>query len=208
MEPAQRLRPVVRRTLLKGIFTLVACALILYNTTIQAGLPRENVAMPRARKRVAIGAGIGAVLALAVVAGLVLSVSPSGDLTARQINTGPDRVAIKGYDAVAYFTLGRAVEGKPEFDHLWRGARWRFANARHRDLFAENPNRFAPQYGGYCALGVALGKSFDVDPKAWTIVDGKLFLNHDIDVREEFRNQIAVHVGKADALWSSLPEAN
>ena len=85
-------------------------------------------------------------------------------------------VAIHGYDTVAYFTDGKATKGKSEFEHVWEDARWHFASATNRDLFATNPDRYAPKFGGYCAAGVALGEYADVDPEAFSIVDGKLYM--------------------------------
>ena len=85
--------------------------------------------------------------------------------------------AIDGYDPVAYFTDGKAVKGQSRFTHEWMGATWLFASAEHRDLLAADPERYAPQYGGYCAYAVSQGATADIDPSAWKIVDGKLYLN-------------------------------
>jgi YHS domain-containing protein len=95
------------------------------------------------------------------------------------INTGYfGGIAIKGYDPVAYFTMGRATKGSKEFAYKWLGTPWYFANAKHRELFAADPVKYAPQFGGYCSLGVAYGQnSANIDPEAWTIIDGKLYLN-------------------------------
>ena len=96
------------------------------------------------------------------------------------INTGYfGGIAIKGYDPVAYFTMGRAMKGSERFAHKWFGTPWHFANAKHRDLFAADPVKYAPQFGGYCADGVAYGQSTaNIDPEAWRIIDGKLYLNY------------------------------
>ncbi len=91
------------------------------------------------------------------------------------------RLSISGYDPVAYFTDGRPVRGKAEFEHVWRKLRWRFASGEHRDLFVKHPQRYAPQYDGYCAMGAAIEAAAHkdtVDPEAWAIVDGKLYLVH------------------------------
>ena len=117
--------------------------------------------------------------ALAMLANISLS---AGELFAGEINTGPGEVAIKGYDAVAYFTMGEAVKGSDEIAQSWLGATWHFANEEHREAFAKNPIKFAPQYGGYCAIGVSLGRRvIDIDPEAWRIVEGKLYLNYGHD---------------------------
>ncbi len=91
-------------------------------------------------------------------------------------NVDADNVAIQGYDTVAYFVDSKATKGKSEFEHSWQDARWQFASTTNRDLFAANPNRYAPQYGGYCSLGLAAGEYANGNPEAWSIVDGKLYL--------------------------------
>ena len=91
------------------------------------------------------------------------------------------RLSISGYDPVAYFTDGKPVQGKAEIEYLWHKLRWRFASPAHRDLFAKDPDHYAPQYDGYCAMGVSnddAAHKDTVDPEAWAIVDGKLYLVH------------------------------
>ena len=91
------------------------------------------------------------------------------------------RLSISGYDPVAYFTDGKPVPGSSEFEYVWHDARWRFSSPAHRELFVVNPERYAPQYDGYCAMGASLEKGAHkdtVDPNAWAIVDGKLYLTH------------------------------
>jgi YHS domain-containing protein len=97
------------------------------------------------------------------------------------VNTGYfGDVAIKGYDPVAYFVDGRAVEGNEQYSQRWLGATWHFASAEHRDLFVKDPSRYAPQYGGYCADGVSFGTvTTNVDPRAWRIIDDKLYISYD-----------------------------
>ncbi|WHO80610.1 YHS domain-containing (seleno)protein [Rhizobium leguminosarum] len=97
------------------------------------------------------------------------------------VNTGYfGDVAIKGYDPVAYFTENQAIEGSETYSYHWLGATWYFASARNRDLFKGDPSRYAPQYGGYCADGVSFGTvTTNIDPKAWRIIDGKLYLSYD-----------------------------
>ena len=75
------------------------------------------------------------------------------------------------------------MEGERKFTHKWMGTEWRFASAKHRDLFAENPEKYAPQYGGWCAWAVSQGYPASVDPEAWRIVDGKLYLNYSKSVQ-------------------------
>jgi len=113
-------------------------------------------------------------------------------------------VAIKGYDPVAYFADAKAIEGSEDFELTWRNAAWRFASAAHRDEFEKNPEKYAPQYGGYCAFGVSRGYAVDVDPEAWHVVDGKLYLNYNKDVQTEWRKDVAGYVKKADENWPKI----
>ena len=98
-----------------------------------------------------------------------------------EINTGYfGDVAIKGYDPVAYFTMSRAQVGSEAHATKWLGATWHFANAEHQQMFQSNPIKYAPQYGGHCADGIAYGDTTtNIDPSAWRIIDGKLYLNYD-----------------------------
>ncbi len=113
-------------------------------------------------------------------------------------------VAIDGWDPVAYFTDGKPVEGSREFVHEWNGATWRFASAAHRDLFAQAPEKYAPQYGGYCAWAVSQGYTADIDPEAWKIEDGRLYLNYSLDVQKKWATDIPGNIAKADANWPKL----
>ena len=121
------------------------------------------------------------------------------------INTGYfGGIAIKGYDPVAYFTKGRAIKGSEKFALTWMGAPWHFANARHRDLFAAEPIKYAPQFGGYCADGVAYGQSTaNIDPEAWRIINGKLYLNYDKGAAAELE-EIPGQIDKAKANWPKI----
>jgi YHS domain-containing protein len=113
-------------------------------------------------------------------------------------------VAIHGYDPVAYFTDGKPVKGASAFEHRWMGATWRFASAENRDAFAADPDRFAPQYGGYCAWAVSRGSTAPSDPQAWTIVDGKLYLNYGTGIQRKWERDVRGNVAKADANWPEL----
>ena len=112
--------------------------------------------------------------------------------------------ALKGYDAVAYHTVGKPVEGSSRFTYKWRDATWRFASGKHRDLFAADPERYAPAYGGYCAYGVAQGAKVDIDPSAWHIVDGKLYLNVNKRVQQTWKTDIPGYIALANQHWQSL----
>jgi YHS domain-containing protein len=124
------------------------------------------------------------------------------------IATGPDNVAIKGYDTVAYFTDGKPVKGRSEFAYTWNDVEWHFANAAHRDLFAGNPERYAPQFGGFCAMGLSMDKQAVADPTAWTIVDGKLYLKFSESARDRWRKDKAANIEKAEANWAKRQKQN
>src|SRR5262245_43490248 len=116
-----------------------------------------------------------------------LAVPQARHALAQQVNAARG-LAIQGYDVVAYFTDGRPVRGTEAFTHRWQNAEWRFTSAEHRDAFAASPERYAPQYGGFCAYGVAQGYRVDIDPEAWRIVDGRLYLNYSQSVNRTWLN--------------------
>lgn len=114
--------------------------------------------------------------------------------------------AVRGYDVVAYFTQGKPVEGKSDYSHSWNNATWRFASAEHRDLFAANPEKYAPQYGGWCAWAVSQGYTASVDPAAWRIVDGKLYLNYSKSVQSQWAQDIPGHIEKGNTNWPGIKQ--
>lgn len=131
-------------------------------------------------------------LAAPVIAGIViLFASAPAALAEDVVNTGYfGDVAIKGYDPVAYFTENKAIEGSPANSYRWLGAEWHFASAGNRELFIANPGKYAPQYGGYCADGVSFGTvTTNIDPQAWRIIDGKLYLSYDPGAADGFEKK-------------------
>jgi enamine deaminase RidA (YjgF/YER057c/UK114 family) len=117
------------------------------------------------------------------------------------------RLSIGGYDPVAYFTDAKPVPGKSEFEYVWHDALW--SSAAHRDLFIKDPEHYAPQYDGYCALGVSLAKGAHkdtVDPEAWAIVNGKLYLAHTTRALDRWRENAAANIELADAHWSTVKD--
>ena len=112
--------------------------------------------------------------------------------------------AIEGYDPVAYFTDGKPVPGKAEYSHDWMGVTWRFASAEHRDAFAADPAKYAPQYGGFCAWAVSEGYTAEIDPDAWHIEGGKLYLNYSKSVQERWAKNIPGNIRKADGNWPKI----
>lgn len=113
-------------------------------------------------------------------------------------------VAVRGADVVAYFASGRPASGRAEFAHDWNGARWLFSSAANRDAFAAEPARYAPQYGGFCAWAVSQGYRAPIDPDAWRIVDGKLYLNYSRAVQLRWDLMRVSNISKADANWPRL----
>ncbi|WP_299408058.1 YHS domain-containing (seleno)protein [Acaryochloris sp. IP29b_bin.148] len=135
--------------------------------------------------------------------------SQSGDPQQGQANAKPaifaeEGAAIRGYDPVAYFTDGGPVKGKSEFSYEWQGATWQFASAENRDSFSSNPKKYAPQYGGYCAWAVKEGTTAPIDPQAWKVVDGKLYLNYSLDIQKKWEADIPGHIAEADQNWPGV----
>jgi len=106
--------------------------------------------------------------------------------------------AVDGYDAVAYFTSGKPVKGNKKFQIDYKGAEWRFASKANMELFQANPDKYAPQYGGYCAWAMARGHTASGDPKQWAIVDGKLYLNYDAKIKAKWDVDRPGFIAKAD----------
>lgn len=113
-------------------------------------------------------------------------------------------LAVGGHDPVAYFTEGRPVKGDRQFSLRHLGAEWRFASAANRDAFAAAPEKYAPQYGGYCAWAVSQGYTASGDPQFWKVVDGKLYLNYDASVQKKWEVDIPGFITKADKNWPAV----
>ena len=141
--------------------------------------------------------------AAAPLAGLALR--PARAATAPVFNS--DGVAINGYDPVAYFTEATHVEGSDAHMAEWKGAKWKFASAANRDRFAADPEAFAPQYGGYCAYAMSNGYIAPTDPDAWTVYEGKLYLNFNLSVRDRWSRDIPGHVASANKHWPGILNA-
>lgn len=121
-----------------------------------------------------------------------------------QINTDTNDLAIHGYDAVSYFSQSGPVRGEPQYSASYREAIYHFASASNRDAFRADPARYAPQFGGYCAMGVALNKKLDVDPMAWRIVDGKLYLNLNKQVQRKWLQDVPGNISTAERNWFGI----
>ncbi len=142
---------------------------------------------------------------LAIFAAGLLLASANCAAAEKPVNTTYfGNLAVQGYDTVAYFTDKKPVEGSKEFAAEWNGAVWRFASSAHRDQFKADPVKFAPQYGGYCAYAVSQNNTANIDPKAWSVVEGKLYLNYDKDIQAKWEKDRAPYIAKADANWPKL----
>ncbi len=108
--------------------------------------------------------------------GLALILLPSGLSLAQGNPVEPPRVILKGHDPVAYFTDKRPVKGAPNIKFDWDEGRYLFTSAKHQEMFSSNPDRYAPQFGGHCTVGMSMGIKAEADPELWMIVDGKLYL--------------------------------
>lgn len=116
--------------------------------------------------------------------------------------------AIRGFDTVAYFTLGKPTEGSDEFTSEWMDATWKFSSQENLDLFEAEPAKYAPQYGGYCAYGVANGYAVKIEADQWEILEGKLYLNYDNSVQKKWIKNKLGFITEADSKFESVLQAN
>jgi YHS domain-containing protein len=137
----------------------------------------------------------------------VQTIAQTGEKTDKTLSTEkPEQLAIGGYDAVAYFSDSKAVQGKAEFTHVWKDLTWRFASAEHREMFKSNPDNYAPQYGGHCAYAVCKKNAlFAADPTVWKIVQGKLYLNYNAKTAEMWAKEpLDKSIMQGDEHWKTL----
>jgi len=113
-------------------------------------------------------------------------------------------IAIRGFDTVAYFTQGKSVKGSTDFEVAWSGATWQFSSQEHADLFKSDPEAYAPQYGGYCAYGVAQDYLVKIEGEQWKIEEGKLYLNYDKKVQRTWTRDIPGYISSANSKFDSL----
>jgi len=147
------------------------------------------------------------------VAALLLLLSAVNTFASEKINTleksgffsyEASGVAIRGTDTVAYFTQGKPVAGTDEFTTEWQGATWKFVSQEHVDLFVANPEKYAPQFGGYCAYGVFKGQLVKVEPENWTIIDEKLYLNFNSSIQRTWEQDPQRYIEAAEASFDGL----
>jgi hypothetical protein len=143
-------------------------------------------------------------ISLFIVAGAMSATAAAIAIQTTPWNADRSGLAVDGYDVVAYTTDGAAIRGRAEFEYRWQNVVWRFASGSHRDEFARSPERFAPQFGGYCAWAVSRGYTADVDPHAWRIVDGKLYLNYSKRVQQRWEQDVAGNIAKGHRNWPGV----
>jgi hypothetical protein len=119
-----------------------------------------------------------------------------------------DGIAINGYDAVAYFKSNAAMEGKKQFAYVWQNVTWQFTDQSNLDAFKLNPEKYAPQFGGYCAYGVSQNHKSPTEPGTFTVIDNKLYLNYNMQVRDMWRKDTDGLIKKATGNWSTLKDKN
>jgi len=121
-----------------------------------------------------------------------------------EVNTDAMGLMIRGYDPVAYFTEGHPVPGHPDISVEYGGAKYLFSSTANRDAFNADPEKYAPQYGGYCAFGVSEGKKFDIDPASWQIVDDKLYVNLNPVVLKMWSADTKKYLQKSEKNWPKI----
>ncbi len=112
--------------------------------------------------------------------------------------------ALRGYDPVCYFKIGRPEKGNTNYTYLYQDSAWHFTSAENLSIFKEDPERFVPQFGGYCAFGMSRGYKAEIQPDAWTIVDGKLYLNYSLDILAKWRARQTELIEKANKNWPTV----
>lgn len=140
-----------------------------------------------------------------LISGILLGILWSSMIESKEINQSLfQKIAIEGIDPVSYFLSGKPMFGKPEFQFEWKGAKWRFANAKNLELFKKNPEQYAPQYGGFCAYAVSQGYTAEISPEAWNIHKGKLYLNYDLKVKKLWESQMEQFIEQANKNWPEV----
>ena len=145
------------------------------------------------------------IVALTMVTGLFAAGAAVADTNVSTGLTGKGTaLAVHGYDVVAYFTQGQPIRGRAKYSVVYKDATYRFANKEHFEAFDDDPQKYVPQYGGYCAYGVSVGAKFDGDPHLWKVVDGKLYLNLNEGVQKIWAKDVPGNIEKADRNWKQI----
>ena len=159
-----------------------------------------NILDNASRRGLLLGGGAAA----AVAAGFIRPAFAFSETSPADVNVDAQGVALRGHDPVAYQTQTRPVPGLAQFTATYEGATYRFASAANRDAFRANPARYAPAFGGFCAMGVAMGRKLDGDPTLFRVVDNRLYLNVSAPVQQRWLQDIPGNIRAANERWPAL----
>lgn len=166
---------------------------------------RQTTALRRAIRRAAHNGLIAAVLVL-LAGSISTAFANNRTNTSTGMTLAGAPLAMHGYDAVAFFTEGQARVGKAAFTATYDGAAYRFTSQANKEAFEKNPQRYLPQFGGFCAFGVSVGAKFDGDPTLWRIVNNKLYFNLNPDIQAQWKKDIPGNIAKAEQNWEQIRE--
>lgn len=138
---------------------------------------------------------------------ILISVSTSGLAQSSEVFQ-KEGIAINGYDAVAFFTEQKPSKGDKEFKHSYKNVDWLFSSLSNIELFKASPEKYAPQYGGYCAFGAADGHKAPTQADTWTILNDKLYFNYNTKVKAMWNKDMQTNIEKADNNWSKVKDSN
>ena len=138
------------------------------------------------------------------IVGLAIGCSAVSNTAFDPINKTDDGLALRGYDAVAYFAVDKAVEGSPRYEYVWQGAKWLFSSVENLEKFKAAPETYAPQFGGYCSFAVSKGYTANGDPNAWKIVGGKLYLNFSPEVKKMWEMEQEQRIQQGEKNWAEF----
>jgi YHS domain-containing protein len=145
-------------------------------------------------------------VATTVFAGLPGSAVAGSSASPVAVVNTTDGLALKGYDPVAYFTDGQPTKGADKYSFQWKGVTYRFASAENLQRFKADPEKYLPQYGGYCAYAMSLDRIADIDPSRWAIVGGKLYLNNGFLAQHLWSLNKSRNIASADRNWPQYPK--
>jgi YHS domain-containing protein len=142
---------------------------------------------------------------LGLVVGIAGSAAAGADSSVPAVNAA-EGIGLKGYDPVAYFIKGAPTKGSEQYSYLWTGVTYRFASAGNLEKFKADPEKYLPQYGGYCAYAMSLDRIADIDPSRWAIVNGKLYLNNGFVAEKLWLLNKSGNIVSADRNWPQYPK--
>ena len=142
---------------------------------------------------------------LGLVVGIAGSAAAGADSSVPAVNAA-EGIGLKGYDPVSYFINGAPTKGSEQYSYLWTGVTYRFASAGNLEKFKADPEKYLPQYGGYCAYAMSLDRIADIDPSRWAIVNGKLYLNNGFVAEKLWSLNKSGNIVSADRNWPQYPK--